>query len=353
VYATNEAIKKNRSLLDGRWDKNDMKDSANVTDLISQGKCHYYDLPERGIGDIRSLLLFRKRLKRMEHGLRVRIRNNLIAQCFPELDKYWSQTNVEILAIIERGLSPAKIRGMDFEAFCKMIVPRVRGIVQFKKLQSIYEAAGDSIGCETGIAMEQEGRMLVEGLRLQKKQIAAVDQKIEQLCRGYEEYQYLLSIPGFGPYVSAVVLSSIGNPHRFENMSQLARLSGFDLNAGRSGKKSDLAVPVISKKGKAELRYALYQAALIASGRTRIFGEYFHRMLEGRQREKGIRTKMRVKLAAKLLGIAWTLMKKKELFDPKFLKLTESLVGSGGEPTGGVESIRNGASRWAGRSSRD
>ena len=30
---------------------------------------------------------------------------------------------------------------------------------------------------------------------------------------------------------------------------------------------------------------------------------------------------MRVKLSAKLLIIAWTLMKKKECFDPKYLKL--------------------------------
>ena len=43
VYVTNEAIKKNRVLLDGRWDKNDTKDAANVADLISQGKCQYYD----------------------------------------------------------------------------------------------------------------------------------------------------------------------------------------------------------------------------------------------------------------------------------------------------------------------
>jgi transposase len=39
VLAATDAVKKNRSLLDGRWDKNDKKDSANVADLISQGKC--------------------------------------------------------------------------------------------------------------------------------------------------------------------------------------------------------------------------------------------------------------------------------------------------------------------------
>ena len=38
--------------------------------------------------------------------------------------------------------------------------------------------------------------------------------------------------------------------------------------------------------------------------------------LKGREREKGIGTKMRVKLAAKMLIIAWTLMMKKEKFDP-------------------------------------
>lgn len=39
VLVATDAVKKNRSLLDGRWDKNDKKDPANVADLISQGKC--------------------------------------------------------------------------------------------------------------------------------------------------------------------------------------------------------------------------------------------------------------------------------------------------------------------------
>ena len=39
----------------------------------------------------------------------------------------------------------------------------------------------------------------------------------------------------------------------------------------------------------------------------------FHKEAAGPRQEPGIKTKMRVKLAAKLLIIAWTLMKKKEL----------------------------------------
>ncbi len=68
--------------------------------------------------------------------------------------------------------------------------------------------------------------------------------------------------------------------------SQILRLAGFDLSAIRSGKKSATAVPVISKKGKADLRYAVYQAALVASSLTTHFAHYYHRLLDGRQTGK-------------------------------------------------------------------
>jgi transposase len=64
----------------------------------------------------------------------------------------------------------------------------------------------------------------------------------------------------------------------------------------------------------------LYQAALIASIKNRDVMIYYTNKIRGRAKEKGIQVKMRVKLAAKLLVIAWTLMKKKESFNPAYLK---------------------------------
>jgi hypothetical protein len=98
-------------------------------------------------------------------------------------------------------------------------------------------------------------------------------------------------------------------------------MAGMDLSANRSGKSSDIVTPRLSKSGKADLRYALYQAALVASSRNMHFVRYYTGKLRGREKEKGIKTKMRVKLAAKLLIIAWTLMKKQEYFDPKYLNI--------------------------------
>jgi transposase len=74
------------------------------------------------------------------------------------------------------------------------------------------------------------------------------------------------------------------------------------------------AKPVISKRGNADLRYALYQSAVVASTKNSYFRCWFARQLKRRAREQGIVGIVRVKLAAKLLGIAWTLMKNKEMF---------------------------------------
>ena len=144
---------------------------------------------------------------------------------------------------------------------------------------------------------------------------------MEDICVQFADYNYLLTIPGFGAYVAARVLASIANPWRFDSSNQVLKMAGYDLGAHRSGLRSDKAVPVISKRGNAELRYALYQAAHVASMRNGDFIGYFSRMLRGRQRERGIKTKMKVKLAAKMLKIAWTLMKKQQGFDPSYLYL--------------------------------
>jgi len=68
-------------------------------------------------------------------------------------------------------------------------------------------------------------------------------------------------------------------------------MAGMDLSANRSGKSSDNATPKLSKNGKADLRYALYQAALIASFKNIHFMRYYTNRIRGREKEKGIKTK--------------------------------------------------------------
>jgi transposase len=320
VLVSGVTVARNRETLDGRWDKHDGKDSANVADLIAQGKCLYYEHPSAELRGLRELLSLKRRLKKQEHGYRIRIRNHLIAQYFPEMDRYYERLGVEGLSIVKWCWAASEIAQLDVDPFIERVTSRRIRMEKRRRLEEIWERAAESIGCDGVPGLDHEAKVMVEGLKQIREMIKETEQRIEELCKEFSEYESLLTIPGFGPDVSAKVLGAVGEPDRFLNGKQVLKLAGFDLSADRSGKSSDQAIPEISKRGKVDLRYALYQAALVASTQNREMMIYYTNKIRGREREKGIHTKMRVKLAAKLLVIAWTLMKKKEPFNPAYLK---------------------------------
>ena len=319
VLVSGVAACENRKTLDGRWDTNDSRDAANVADLVSQGKCLFYEFPVGPLQDLRNLLSLKRRFKRVEHGYRVRIRNHLLAKYFPELDRYYEQSESTALAIVRWCLDPSEIGSLEYKQFAERVSSTRWRYSQEKRLQAIWKLAVDSVGCEAGPGVEFEAKVMVEGLKQIRESIRRIEEKIHEVCSPFPEYECLLSIPGFGRDVASKVLGAIGDPFRFQNGRQVLKLSGFDLSAKRSGKASESVIPVISRKGKADLRFALYQAALIASVKNPDFIGYYTAKLRGREREPGIKIKMRVKLAAKLLLIAWALMKKKEPFNPDYL----------------------------------
>jgi len=318
VYVSNVAVVKNRALLDGRWDKNDKKDAANVADLLGQSRCLFYELPQENLRELRSLIGFRIKLKKEEHALKMRLRNNVFAQFFPELDQLYikaGQPDDLILSIAEHCLDPREIAAMEFDTFLKLITKRKIRIEQERRLRELWEVAGESVGCLVHDAARWEAKSLVSQLKSVRETVKANEQLMAKAAKQFPEYECLLSIPGFGPIVSAMVLAAIGNPCRFQNQGQVVRLAGLDLSAERSGKNSNSAKPVISKQGKAALRYALVQAAMVASTANPAIRNYFSKLIKGRELERGINLKMKVKLAAKLLVVAWTLMKKREHFN--------------------------------------
>jgi transposase len=180
VLVAGKAVKDNRELLDGRWDKNDTKDSANAADLI-KGKCQFYEQPDGVLIAVRNLIVVRKQLKKEEHKLRMRIRNGLIAKYFPELDRYWGSCLEENLAIVRWYLNPQKIADTNFNVFVRHVTTTDRGLRQVQRLKAIHQAAGQSIGLPVDASVCYEARLLVERLKGVKDEIAQTMQQIEAL----------------------------------------------------------------------------------------------------------------------------------------------------------------------------
>ncbi|MGA2516541.1 MAG: IS110 family transposase [Thermodesulfobacteriota bacterium] len=280
VLVSGVTVKRNRESLDGRWDKHDVKDSANVANLISQGKCLYYEYPSAELRGLRGLLSLKRRLKKQEQGYRVRIRNHLIAQYYPEMDRDYEQLGAEGLSVVRWCLPASEIAQLDMEPFIERVTSRRIRREKRRRLEAVWEKARESIGCDGVPGLEHEAKVMVEGLRQIREMIKETEDKIQDLCKQFPEYRYVLTIPGFGPDVSSKVLGAIGDPDRFQNGKQVLKMGGLDLSADRSGKDSDRAIPEISKRGKADLRYALYQAALVATTSNKGFMRYYTRKLQ-------------------------------------------------------------------------
>jgi len=76
------------------------------------------------------------------------------------------------------------------------------------------EKAARSIGCDGVPGLEHEAKSCGR-LRQIREMIKETEDKIEELCKQFPELPYLLTIPGFGPDVSARYWD-VGDPDRFE-----------------------------------------------------------------------------------------------------------------------------------------
>jgi len=224
VLVSPEAVKQNRPLLDGRWNKHDGKDCANIADLMCQGKCLFYEYPSSELRDLRNLLSLNRKLKKLEQGLRLRIRNHLVAQFFPEMDQYCHWGANEGVALVRWCLDPVVMGKLTDEELAKRLGTQGRTLAQRKRLSALRDNASSSIGCKFGDSVKFEGQSVVKLLKEVRQVIADTQEQIEQVCLKFKEYSYLLSIPGFGPTLSAMVLGAVGNPWRFQNGAQVIKM---------------------------------------------------------------------------------------------------------------------------------
>jgi len=188
VLVSPQAAKQNRSLLDGRWNKHDGKDCANVADLICQGKCLYYEYPSADLRDLRNLLSLNRKLKKFEQGLRLRLRNHLVAQYFPELDQYCHWGASEGLALVQWCLDPTVMASLSDEEMTKRLGRMGKTIAQRKRLSALKEKAPTSIGCRFGSSVAFEGQNLVKLLKEVRQRRSDTQEQIEGACQKFKEY---------------------------------------------------------------------------------------------------------------------------------------------------------------------
>jgi len=116
----------------------------------------------------------------------------------------------------------------------------------------------------------------------------------------------LLQLPGFGVVMSMIVLSAIGDIHRFESAKHLVGYAGLGAGIHESGKEH--IEKRITKSGRKELRWALVEAAWQAIRISPYWKEQYEKYLRRMRRPN----QAIVVIARKLLVAVWHVLTKEE-----------------------------------------
>jgi len=319
-YVSSIAAKENRKTIDGRWRKNDPDDAYNIADLLGQGKIMFYDLEhQKQFNQLKPLLILRKKLQKRLCSIKAKIRNNVFAQCFPEIDFLYNQIdNPEVIEILKNFPSAEQIRNTSFKEFYSALSKT--GRITIKKKQRIYNVwnrAVNSIGYPFNSAIKRESEFIIEDITLVKTQIKKIDKETIDTYGNSQDYKLLIGIPGFGPIYASIFLSIIKDIQKFAHPDQIIKLAGLDLEYCQSGNYHSKSRS--SKKGNALLRYALC-GVVNGALKHKDFKAIFEEQLQKKGDNKDNRRILKVKLAVKMIRIAYAVLSKKENFDIEKIK---------------------------------
>lgn len=125
--------------------------------------------------------------------------------------------------------------------------------------------------------------------------------------------KYLDSIPGITPFLAATILAELLPLERFERIDQIIAFAGLDPSVKQTGGRKG-SHGAISKRGSPTLREALWLAAFGSFSKQPMKTVYEH--YKGRNLHHNT---ILCVMGRNILRIAVALLKKRRVFDPKYL----------------------------------
>lgn len=313
------AVKQTKELEDNSQLKDDTKDPKVIANLVKDGNFGMPYLPEKRYAELRRLSMFRDQL--MED--RIRFINRMHREMkiyFPEykdaLGKVDGAFSLELLkqapfpedmlALGEHGIRQiwhdAKLRGRGYS--------RVKEILRYAQV---------SVGLRDGSGA---GRMavkwFVEKILELDRQLAGLEDQINQNCQGIPHADKIQEISGIGVTTLSGILAEMGDISRFDDVKELQKLSGLGLVACSSGKHK--GETRISHRGRKRLRYWLFQAARSVVAHAEEFKK-LHAYYTARPENPLKKMQSLIVIACKLLRVIYAILTKGTAYDPKKMQM--------------------------------
>ena len=150
---------------------------------------------------------------------------------------------------------------------------------------------------------------LIKELEVYENNMRFIAEDVKQaLKKNIEITKKLFSIPGFGPKTAMAFLAYIGNGDRFYKAKQVAYYSGLTPRIDMSGQITRYGRIV---KGCHQIKRVIIQAAWasLRSKENHSLKKKYYELIKSKSKSKAI-----VAIARKMVELAWTLLKKNEIF---------------------------------------
>ena len=83
--------------------------------------------------------------------------------------------------VMGRGIKSKRVT-QPFKPFIERVTTGAIRVEKRRRLEAIWEKAGETIGCDSVPGVDHEAKVMVEGLRHVRSIIGETDNKIEGLC---------------------------------------------------------------------------------------------------------------------------------------------------------------------------
>ena len=256
-----------------RQTKNDSKDSFIIAQIMRFGQFSATSLSEEGIVALRQLSRYRLALVDACGDCKRRV-IALLDQVFPEYDDLFSNTfGVTSKEVLLKYPTPEDMLTVSTRKLTTLLNKSSRGRFGEEKAKQLKAVAAGSFGVSFAKdAFAFQIRQFMEQILFLEKQIAELEQEISVLLQ--QTGSFIMRIPGIGETLGAIILSEIGDIHRFDAPGKLVAFAGLDVKVNQSGEFIGTKNK-ISKRGSPYLRRAIWLAAGRAAFCDPILSEYY------------------------------------------------------------------------------
>ena len=265
------SVKKQLTATTLRKTKTDKSDAKFLAVMLARGN-YEPDAPILyHISELKSLSRRRFLLVKKRSGAK-NFAKALIAKLFPEYQGVFTDTfGVSSMSILTKYPSASAIAACRPSTLAKLLEVSSRGRFGFEKAKDIIALAKQSVGKYSSADALSLG-MALEEIEFFSRQIERIEHEIHLIFK--EHPSPILTIPGIGEVVGAMIVSEIGNIRRFSNPNKLLAFAGLEPSIYQSGKFTPSSGSMV-KRGSPYLRWALLWAARLVPRYSVTFGQYF------------------------------------------------------------------------------